>query len=324
MKVATSIYGPVAGDLQLVDDTLDRITHVEQFPALSKMLAHVLAGGGKRVRPAIALLAGKFGDYNPDLHVPLAASIELLHTATLVHDDVIDASPSRRGRATANALFNNAASVMLGDYMFAHAAELISRTENTAVVRLFAHTIMAIAGGELHQDMSAYDYGQDTIAYFGRIEGKTASLFATSALGGAMVARCSSDEQEALRLYGLNVGMCFQVVDDILDFTGDEREMGKPIGSDLMQGTLTLPSLLLMERYPKDNPIKRAFRTKRPKPEYVAEAVRMVLDSDILNEVYGVARDFRDRALAALATLPDGEARASLEDIAGWVLDRRS
>jgi len=324
MKVATSIYGPVTDDLQLVDDTLDRITHVEQFPALSKMLAHVLAGGGKRVRPAIALLAGKFGDYNPELHVPLAASIELLHTATLVHDDVIDASPSRRGRATANALFNNAASVMLGDYMFAHAAELISRTDNTAVVRLFAHTIMAIAGGELHQDMSAYDYGQDTIAYFGRIEGKTASLFATSALGGAMVARCTPEEQEALRLYGLNVGMCFQVVDDILDFTGDEREMGKPIGSDLMQGTLTLPSLLLMERYPKDNPIKRAFRTKRPKPEYIAEAVRMVIDSDILNEVYGVARDFRDRALTALRTLPDSEARASLEDIAGWVLDRRS
>jgi geranylgeranyl pyrophosphate synthase len=179
VKVA-SIYGPVTDDLRLVEDTLDRIKHVENFPALSKMLGHVLAGGGKRIRPAIALLAGKFGDYNPDLHVPLAASIELLHTATLVHDDVIDASPSRRGRPTANELFNNSASVMLGDYMFAHSAELISRTENTKVVRLFAHTIMAIAGGELHQDMSAYEYGQDTMSYFGRIEGKTASLSWTS------------------------------------------------------------------------------------------------------------------------------------------------
>jgi geranylgeranyl pyrophosphate synthase len=322
VKVA-SIYGPVQEDLQLVEDTIDGIKHVENFPALSKMLAHVLAGSGKRLRPAIALLSGKFGDYNADLHVPLAASIELLHTATLVHDDVIDASPSRRGRPTANELFNNSASVMLGDYMFAHSAELISRTENTKVVRLFAHTIMAIAGGELHQDMSAYDYGQDTIKYFGRIEGKTASLFATSAEGGAMVARCSDDEREALRVYGLNVGMAFQIVDDILDFAGDEREMGKPIGSDLMAGTLTLPSLILMERNPKDNPIKKAFRSHRPKTEHVAQAVYMVLNSDILNESYAVARDFRDRALVSLRTLPDTPARASLEDIADYVLERR-
>ncbi len=323
MKVA-SIYGPVTDDLRLVEDALDAIKHVENFPALSKMLGHVLAGGGKRIRPAIALLAGKFGDYNADLHVPLAASIELLHTATLVHDDVIDASPSRRGRPTANELFNNSASVMLGDYMFAHSAELISRTENTKVVRLFAHTIMAIAGGELHQDMSAYEYGQDTMSYFGRIEGKTASLFATSAEGGAMVARCNVADREALRVYGLNVGMAFQVVDDILDFAGDEQEMGKPIGSDLLQGTLTLPSLILMERYPKDNPIKKAFRSRKPKTEHVAQAVYMVLNSDILNEAYGVARDFRDRALASLRTLPESEARSALEDIAEYVLDRRA
>jgi geranylgeranyl pyrophosphate synthase len=323
VKVA-SIYGPVHEDLQLVEDTLDRIKHVENFPALAKMLGHVLGTGGKRLRPAIALLAGKFGDYNADLHVPLAASIELLHTATLVHDDVIDASPSRRGRPTVNELFNNSAAVMLGDYMFAHSAELISRTESTAVVRLFAHTIMAIAGGELHQDMSAYDYGQDTIKYFGRIEGKTASLFATSAEGGAMVARCTPDEREALRLYGLNVGMAFQVVDDILDFAGDEKEMGKPIGSDLMQGTITLPALILMERYPKDNPIKKAFRSRKPKTELVAEAVYMVLNSDILNESYDVARDFRDRALTALHTLPDIPARGTLEEIAGYVLERRA
>jgi len=325
VKVAsTTIYGPAQEDLALVEATLDRIKNVENFPLLSKMLKHVLGGGGKRLRPAIALLAGRFGDYRRELHVPLAASIELLHTATLVHDDVIDASPSRRGRATANAIFNNSASVMLGDYMFAHSAELIARTDDTNVVRLFARTIMAIAGGELHQDMSAYEYGQDTLSYFGRIEGKTASLFATSAEGGAMVARCTSAERESLRTYGLNVGMAFQIVDDILDFAGDEEEMGKPIGSDLMQGTLTLPSLLLMERYPKDNPIKRAFKTKKPKTEYVAEAVYMVLNSDILEESYRVARDFRDRALTSLRELPDNEARSSLEDISEHVLERRS
>ena len=311
-------------DLRLVEDTLDRLKRVDSFPALAKMLEAVLHGGGKRLRPAIALLAGKFGDYRAELHVPLAASIELLHTATLVHDDVIDASPSRRGRPTANELFTNSAAVMLGDYMFAHAADLIARTDNTQVVRLFARTIMAIAGGELHQDMSAYEYSADTMRYFGRIEGKTASLFATSAEGGAMVARCSDGEREDLRNYGLNVGMAFQVVDDILDFTGAQEEMGKPIGSDLMQGTLTLPSLLLMERYPKDNPVKKAFRSKKPRPEHIVEAVNMVRNSDILDESYRVARDFRDRALASLDALPAGEAKASLQDVAAYVLDRRS
>jgi len=323
LKVA-SIYGPVQEDLRLVEETLESIKHVESFPALSKMLEQVLGGGGKRVRPAIALLAGKFGDYNARLHVPLAASIELLHTATLVHDDVIDASPSRRGRPTANELFNNSAAVMLGDYMFAHAADLIARTDNTEVVRLFARTIMAIAGGELHQDMSAYEYSADTMRYFGRIEGKTASLFATSAKGGAMVAALGRREQDDLQAYGLNVGMAFQIVDDILDFAGDEEEMGKPIGSDLMQGTLTLPSLLLMERYPKDNPIKKAFRARKPRSELVAQAVYMVLNSDILEESYRVARDFRDRALSALAGFPANDARRALEDIADYVLERRA
>lgn len=324
MVRVASIYGPVQEDLRLVEETLNAIKHVENFPALSKMLAHVLGASGKRLRPAIALLAGHFGTYDRALHVPLAASIELLHSATLVHDDVIDASPSRRGRLTANELFNNSASVMLGDYMFAHSAELISRTNDTAVVRLFAHTIMAIAGGELHQDMTAYEYGQDTLTYLGRIEGKTASLFATSAEGGAMVARCMPAEREALRTYGLNIGMAFQVVDDILDFIGDEQEMGKPIGSDLMQGTLTLPSLILMERYPDENPIQKAFRSKKPKSEHIARAVHMVLESDILNESYDVARDFRARALVALRTLPDNLARSALEDIADHVLDRRA
>jgi geranylgeranyl pyrophosphate synthase len=118
--------------------------------------------------------------------------------------------------------------------------------------------------------------------------------------------------------------MAFQVVDDILDFAGDEQEMGKPIGSDLLQGTLTLPSLLLMERYPRDNPIKKAFRSKKPRADHVAEAVYMVLNSDILNESYDVARDFRDRARAALCSLPDNPARATLEDIADYILERRA
>jgi len=320
--VAPALYGPVQDDIHLVEETLNAIQKVE-FPALARMLAHILGAGGKRIRPAIALLAGKIATYDLEKLVPLAASIELLHSATLVHDDVIDAAATRRGRATANALFNNGPTVMVGDFMFAHAAELIARTGSIEVIRLFARTLMEMATGELHQDMSAYEYSSSTIKYFNRIAGKTASLFATAAKGGGMLSGLREDWLEALRSYGENVGMAFQIVDDILDFTGDEAEMGKPVGSDLMQGTLTLPSLLIIERYPDNNPVKRYFEG-RQKAESLRRSIEMVRNSSILEESYKVARDFRDRALAALEVLPASEARDALADVAEWVMQRRS
>jgi heptaprenyl diphosphate synthase/octaprenyl-diphosphate synthase len=316
------IYGPVQDDLARVEATLESLKSAD-FPFLANALDHVLSAGGKRIRPAIALLAGKFQRYDLDLLVPLAASIELLHSATLVHDDVIDAAPTRRGRATANSLFDNAATVMVGDYMFAHAAELVARTGNIDVIRLFARTLMRMATGELHQDMSAYAYGQSTREYFNRIAGKTASLFATAAEGGAMISGARREWVDAMRVYGENLGMAFQIVDDILDFSGDEAEMGKPAGSDLMQGTLTLPALLLIDRYPDDNPVKRYFAGRRS-AESLRRALQMIRGSDILDESFGVAVDFRDRALSAIDVLPTSEPKETLIDVAYWVTTRRS
>ncbi len=321
MRVA-SIHQPVQEELAQVEAALQAVKRVE-VPWLAEMLDHVLAGEGKRLRPTIALLSGRFGGHRPELLVPLASSIELLHTATLVHDDVIDASDTRRGRPTANARYRNTVAVMLGDYMFAHAADLVARTDSIEVVKLFSRTLMAMAAGELKQDISAYQYGQDTIDYFHRIAGKTASLFAASAEGGAIIAGASREWTEALRSYGENIGMAFQIVDDILDFEGTEAELGKPAGSDLMEGTLTLPSLLLMERHPGNNPVKQLFEDKSRR-ELVGEAIAMICDSDILDEAHGVARDFRDRAVAALEPLPDSTDHAALVEIADYVIRRRS
>ena len=321
MRVA-SIYEPVQAELAAVEAALEAVTRSD-IPAVQEMLQHVLAGGGKRLRPAIALLAGRFGEYRPALLVPLAASIELLHTATLVHDDVIDESDTRRGRPTTNSRQHNAAAVMLGDYMFAHAAELICRTESLDVVKLFSRTLMAMASSELAQDLSAYQYSPDTLNYFGRISGKTASLFATSAEGGALAAGAPEAWVLALRDYGENVGMAFQIVDDVLDFEGDETELGKPAGSDLMQGTLTLPALLYMERHPRNNPIQKLFGNDHSR-EHLAEALDAVVASGVLDESYAVARDFRDRAVAALGPLPDNLDRGALIEIADYILSRRS
>ncbi|MCH8948812.1 MAG: polyprenyl synthetase family protein [Chloroflexi bacterium] len=322
MTVA-SIHEPVQQELAQVEETIAKVARSE-IPQVQQMLQQVLSAGGKRLRPTVALLAGRFGEHRPEYLVPLAASIELLHTATLIHDDVIDDSDTRRGQPTTNSRYHNASAVMLGDYMFAHAADLICRTESIEVVKLFSRTLLAMAGGELTQDMAAYEYGQDTMQYFHRIAGKTASLFATSAEGGAKIAGASEEWIAALHDYGENLGMTFQIVDDILDFEGDEAELGKPTGSDLMAGTLTLPSLLLMERHPDDNPVKKLFADASNGREHLADAISMIRNTDILEESYKVAKDFRDRAVASLEVLPDTADRAALIDIADHVMKRRS
>ena len=324
MTGAPALYGPVADDLGFVEDTLELVIRSE-FKPLELMLRHVLQRSGKRLRPAIALLGGVFGDYDLDRQIPLAASIELLHTATLVHDDVIDVASTRRGLATANSQFGNAASVRLGDYMFAHAAELIARTGNVEVIRLFAMTLMTMATGELNQDISAYDTASGNLRdYYRRIDGKTASLFATAAGGGGMIARCDAATVAALRAYGHAVGMAFQIVDDILDFSGDAAELGKPVGGDLRSGTLTLPSILLVEDQPDDNPVGRLFAAEaEPERErLIEEALARIRNGDILDRSRDVARSWGQSALEALAPLPATEARTTLAAIADFVTDR--
>ncbi|MEE8421157.1 MAG: polyprenyl synthetase family protein [Dehalococcoidia bacterium] len=319
---AEALYGPVAGDLPRIDQALRSLADVEQ-PWLREMMQSMLTGSGKKMRPAMTLLAGRYGDYNLDRLVPLAASVELLHTATLVHDDVIDEAAERRGRPTAASLFGNAASVMLGDYMFAHAANFIAQTDNTRVVRNFAATLGRMASGELEQDISAFEYSEDVQRYMDRIGGKTASLFATASEGGAIVAGASEPHVEALRHYGESLGMAFQIVDDILDFSGDPEEMGKPIGSDLREGTLTLPAIFYLQQHPGENPVKHAFDDVDREKNF-ALAIDEIRGSTALDEAAEAARRFGARAREALAALPAGEEREKLDGLIDYVLERRS
>ena len=317
-----AIYGPVADDLPRVDALLESLQDVE-FPWLREMLGSVLGGSGKRLRPAIALLAGRLGSYDLELLVPLAASVELLHTATLVHDDVIDMADERRGRPTAAAQFHNAPSVMLGDYMFAHAADFVAQTGNIRVIRNFAGTLRVMARGELSQDVAAFEYSPDVQRYLDRIYGKTASLFATAAEGGAIVCGAPEPLVEPVRRFGEQLGMAFQIVDDVLDFSATAEELGKPVGSDLLAGTLTLPSLLYLERYPDDNPVRRAFNGVRRRSN-LQRAVDEIRDSGLLEESLETGRHFTLGAREALAELPDGEPRTTFETLVDYVLERRS
>ncbi len=318
----SALYGPVADDLPAVDELLESLYNVD-FPWLREMLEAALGGGGKRMRPAVSLLAGRLGNYDLDLLVPMAASVELLHTATLVHDDVIDMAEERRGRPTAASQFNNAPSVMLGDYMFAHAAEFVARTGNIRVIRNFADTLRVMATGELSQDISAYEYSRDVQRYLDRIYGKTASLFATAGEGGAIVCGAPEPHVEAARRYGSQLGMAFQIVDDVLDFSATSEELGKPAGSDLLAGTLTLPALLYMERYPDDNPIRRAFGGVRRRAN-LQRAIEEIRASGLLDESLETGSRFAREAVEALDALPAGEPRDTFERLAEFVIERRS
>jgi len=318
-----SLYGSVAEDMILVEDLLESVKQVELAP-LKRMLDVALEARGKRLRPALVLLAGSFGDYNLNRLVPLGAAIELLHTASLVHDDVVDGALSRRGRPTSNAIFDNALTVLLGDYMFANAAEMVTRTGSLPVTRLFALALMKMTSGELDQDAAAFDVGKDIQNYLWRIGGKTAALFANATEGGATLGRCDEQTVEALRQYGYAAGMAFQIVDDILDYTGDEETLGKPAGSDLREGTVTLPGLLLLERYPRENPIKKFFTARRDREARLQEAIAMIRGSEVLEASMDMARDYIRRANEAIDPLPENDAKRSLHEIGEYILNRKS
>jgi len=319
-----SLYGPVSADLPLVREAIGEVARGVGFDFLERMLEQQLASTGKLMRPAIALLGGQLGSYNLDRIVPLAASVELLHTATLVHDDVIDEADQRRGNDTANSLFGNSASVMLGDYMFANSADLIARTDNIQVVQNFAATLMMIVRGELNQDVTVFEYSEDVQRYLDRIIGKTASLFATAAENGALVCDAPTDQVAAMREYGMKLGIAFQIIDDVLDFTGDPEVMGKPaVGSDLRGGTLTLPAILYMQAEPDDNPIKRAFDGQR-RHANLDRAIADILAGPYITETIETAHRFGREARTALEPLPAGETRDTLAALVDYVLDRDS
>ena len=251
------VYSLVKQDLLKVEDQFKILVDSQKdaFSELYSMLKQVLVGG-KVLRPTLNLLCGKFYKYDIDSLLPMATASELLHIATLVHDDAIDKADMRRGRETINKLWGLEKAVILGDFLFARAGELAADTGNLRVVRLFAQTLGTISHAELRQGFSAFKLEQSYDDYIERIAGKTAALFAMATESGAVLSKAPEEAIQGLKNYGYNLGIAFQVVDDILDFVSTEAEMGKPVGSDLSQGTVTLPSLLLMQRYPDDNPVK--------------------------------------------------------------------
>ena len=319
---ALSIYGPVREALAQVEENLKSVSN-SPFSHLSDLLNYVLDVPGKRIRPAITLLSGKLRPHDEKLTVLMATALELLHIATLIHDDTVDDSDTRRGRATVSSRWGRKVAVLLGDYVFASSAIFVSNTEIPFVIRRFSETILALSSGELSEVIDAYNWRQSREHYWERIYNKTASLFSTAAECGAILSGAPEEEVQNLKEYGRNIGMAFQVADDILDFEGTAEEVGKPVGHDLLQGTLTLPGILLLERYPKDNPIPALF-DKSGDDGHLQRAVEMIQNSTIIQDSYAIARGFCDEAMKLLRDLPEGAAKESLASLGDYVLERRS
>jgi geranylgeranyl pyrophosphate synthase len=323
------ILQPLEADLERVEHKLREPVHPD-YPQLAAVMHSLLESGGKRLRPALALLAGKLYEADLDRLVSLAASVEMLHTATLVHDDLIDGALLRRGKSTVNARWNMGATVLTGDYLFARAAALAAETDNVRVMRIFANTLMTICSGELRQifdrnqvpRIDSKEAWEAALArYDQRIHAKTASLFAAATESASLIGGAPEEQVQALREYGLLLGTGFQIVDDILDFQGDQEVLGKPVASDLREGIVTLPVLYFLREYPDDGRVS-ALVNDGGNEDLVREVVAAIRESGAVDRAMDRAQDFILRSQAVLITVPEGQPRDLLHALAAFTTSR--
>lgn len=315
-----SMFAIVKDDLKAVETTLTRAVETDQ-PLMRRLLGLVLPGGGKRLRPAIALLCGRVNEFRPEPLVSFAAALEMLHTATLVHDDIVDESGVRRGEPTLNVQTSNSIAVLVGDFMFAQAAAHVAATGHLGVITDFAQASMTVIAGQIDESWSDGGVGLTVEQYYRRIGSKTAALFALAAQGGARLSNARDEQVEALRRYGYQLGLAFQVVDDILDVVGDERSLGKPVGSDIRQGTVTLPAILVRDHLPSDL-FRAAFVGDVHREESVDRLLEEIKTAGGVEKSYVEAERFAREARDELRTVPAGLVRDALEDLASFVVRR--
>ncbi len=320
-KPFSSILSPIREELRQVEARMGEALITDEEP-LTVILRGLFISGGKRLRPALTILASKFRQSRANKVVALAAAVEMLHTATLVHDDMIDNSLMRRGNPTLNAAWDDGVVVLVGDYLFARSAALAAETVNPRIISLFAKTLMLICSSELREALSIAKPNRED--YYWRISKKTASLFAAATEGGALLSEAVEEEVQALRSYGYNLGMAFQIMDDVLDFTGDEEELGKPIGSDLRQGVITLPVLYFLEENPDWGSVERILRGGEEREEHIHSLVSRIKGSGAIRSSQAEAQGFTEKAKEALSVLPANEYRQVMLELADYLMIRRS
>lgn len=322
MTPATSLFSPVEADLQILADNLKQLVGNNDHPILCEVAEHLFGAGGKRIRPAIVLLVSRATMLEKDLtlrHRRLAEITEMIHTASLIHDDVVDESEVRRGVPTVHTLFGNRFAVLAGDFFFAQSSWYLANLNNLDVVKLLSEVIMDLASGEIQQGRNRFDTSISIETYLKKSYYKTASLIANSSKAAGVLSEVSTETAEHLYGYGRDLGLAFQIVDDILDFTSSTDTLGKPAGSDLKSGYLTAPVLFALEEKPYlEVLISREFALEGD----LEQAIALIHDSQGIPQARELAAHHAKVAAEHLAHLPHSESRQALMKMGDYVLSR--
>ncbi|WP_375510966.1 solanesyl diphosphate synthase [uncultured Nostoc sp.] len=321
MTPATSLFTPVEADLRLLADNLKQLVG-NRHPILFAAAEHLFGAGGKRIRPAIVLLISRATMLEQDItprHRRLAEITEMIHTASLVHDDVVDESDVRRGVPTVHSLFGNRIAILAGDFLFAQSSWYLANLDNLEVVKLLSEVIMDLATGEIQQGLNRFDAGISIETYLQKSYYKTASLIANSSKAAGLLSQVSRETVEHLYSYGRHFGIAFQIVDDILDFTSTTDTLGKPVGSDLKSGNLTAPVLFALTQKPSlEVLIEREFAQE----EDLEQALALIQDSQGIQQARELAAHHAKLAIEHLEVLPPSESHQALINIAEYTLSR--
>ncbi|MCP3025855.1 heptaprenyl diphosphate synthase component II [Halobacillus sp. A5] len=322
MKLAM-IYSFLKQDLATIEEAVNETIQSEN-PVLREASSQLLRAGGKRIRPVFVLLAGKFGDYQIDQMKAVAVSLELIHTASLVHDDVIDEAEVRRGEPTIKSKWDNRIAMYTGDYIFARSLENLTSLNNPLAHQVLAETMVELCLGEIEQIKDKYNLEQNIRQYLRRIKRKTAILIAASCRMGAIAANVTKEEEKALHLYGYYVGMSYQIIDDVLDFTASEKELGKPAGSDLIQGNITLPVLYSLQDNELKSDLMSLFLKENRVPGDFSAVIDKIKSNGSIERSLELSDRYLKKAYEALECLPQNRAKQTLKGIAKYIGKRRT
>ncbi|NLP51923.1 heptaprenyl diphosphate synthase component II [Bacillus sp. RO1] len=314
------MYSFLNNDLQIIENELEATIQTERA-LLQEASLHLLQAGGKRIRPVFVLLAAKLGAYDIHKVKNVAVALELMHMASLVHDDVIDDAELRRGKETIKAKWDNRIAMYTGDYIFARSLEMMTRVEDIEAHRILSNTLVELCKGEIEQIRDKYNYDQNLRTYLRRIKRKTAILIAVSCQLGAITSGVPASVHQSLYWFGYYVGMSFQITDDILDFTSTEEQLGKPAGSDLLQGNITLPVLYAMESPVLNDKIRTI--DDHSGSEEIKEIIDLIKRSDAIDRSFALSDRYLERAFKELEKLPNGLAKRTFNNVAKYIGKRK-
>jgi heptaprenyl diphosphate synthase len=308
----------VKSDLLLLETELLSVIHSPE-KLITDISKHLVEAGGKRLRPALYFMCTKNQVSTMEKIMPMAIAIELIHMATLVHDDVIDNATTRRGKSTANSCWGNHSSVLIGDYLFAKAFSLVANKASNEMLKVLTDVICSMCEGEINQNRSTFIADQTENDYLKRIEQKTADFIAASCELGGLAVGLSLEETKALREYGYSLGMAFQITDDILDITASSEQIGKPVGNDLRQGIVTLPVIFALEHSADRDELREIVQTKNMSEEKIKRGLSIIQDTEAIEYSYKRVSDYLDHARSVIPASITGEHREAFHAVADFV-----